>query len=111
VVKYPKSFEPTGGEAQKAITHKFATVMDLAPTVLDMAGLKQPAPPTYNNREVVPIRGKSFVPFLKGTQEGVHEKQFIRAGKHAAGQRSAKVTGRPYGSPSPRARKDGSYKI
>lgn len=51
--------------------------MDLAPTVLEMAGVRHPAP-TYRNREVVPMRGKSFVPFLQGAQEGVHEKEFIQ---------------------------------
>ena len=77
VVKYPKAFEPTSGEAQKPITHRFATVMDLAPTIIEMAGLKHPAP-TYNNREIVPMRGESFVPFLRGEKYGVHDKEFIQ---------------------------------
>ncbi|KAF7358491.1 Alkaline phosphatase-like, alpha/beta/alpha [Mycena venus] len=43
------------------ITHQFATVMDLAPTILDMAGVKHPAP-TYQGRN----------------QDSIHEKDFIQ---------------------------------
>lgn len=77
VVKYPKQFEPTSGEASNPITHKFATVMDLAPTAIEMAGLTHPAP-TYKGREVVKLRGESFVPFLKGEKEGVHDVEFVQ---------------------------------
>jgi arylsulfatase A-like enzyme len=64
-------------ELQKAsITHTFATVMDLAPTILDMAGVKHPAP-DYQGRKIVHMRGKSMVPFINGTSSSVHEKDFI----------------------------------
>lgn len=47
-------FQATFTGAQKNnITHEFATVMDLAPTTLEMAGVTHPAP-TYQGREVVP---------------------------------------------------------
>ncbi|KAH8178814.1 sulfatase domain-containing protein [Sarocladium implicatum] len=58
------------------ITHQFSTVMDLAPTILDMAGIKHPAP-TYKGREVVEMRGKSMVPYLEETSPSIHEKDFI----------------------------------
>lgn len=45
------------------ITHEFATVMDLAPTILSMASLSHPSP-TYKSRPVVPMRGVSMLPFL-----------------------------------------------
>lgn len=47
-----------------AIKHDFATVMDLGPTILDMAGLKHPAP-TYQGREVAEMRGKTMHSWLK----------------------------------------------
>lgn len=59
------------------ITDQFATVMDLAPSILDMAGIKHPAP-TYQNREVVPMRGKSFYPWARGGNQRIHEKDFIQ---------------------------------
>jgi arylsulfatase A-like enzyme len=76
VVKYPKQFEPSGGEASKNIIHSFATVMDLAPTIIEMAGLKHPAP-EYKGREVVHMRGKSMVPFLRDGKQGVHDIEFV----------------------------------
>lgn len=59
-----------------SITHAFATVMDIAPTILEMAGVKHPAP-TYKGREVVKMRGESMVPFLAGSAPSVHPKDFI----------------------------------
>ena len=51
------------------MTRGFATVMDLAPTILDLAGLKHPVPSgqikgSYKGREVYGLRGKSWVKSL-----------------------------------------------
>ncbi|KAJ9199706.1 hypothetical protein DTO164E3_4591 [Paecilomyces variotii] len=73
--KFPKSVEVSG--SAKGITDQFATVMDLAPSILDMAGVKHPAP-TYQGREVVPMRGKSFYPWAAGKADRIHEKDFIQ---------------------------------
>ena len=54
-----------------SITGIFATCMDLAPTILEMAGVKHPAP-RYQNREVVGMRGRSMVPFLTGEASSIH---------------------------------------
>lgn len=59
------------------ITHQFATVMDLVPTILDMAGVKHPAP-TYQGREVVGMRGRSMIPYLSEQAPSIHEKDFIQ---------------------------------
>ena len=45
LVKPPAGFFDAKLE-RSSITHQFSTVMDLAPTILDMAGVKHPAP-TY----------------------------------------------------------------
>ncbi|RYP34126.1 hypothetical protein DL767_004461 [Monosporascus sp. MG133] len=74
VMKPPASF--SGQIPAGSITHQFATVMDLAPTILDMAGVKHPAP-TYQGREVVTMRGKSMVPYLQKKADSIHEKDFI----------------------------------
>ncbi|KAI0536396.1 alkaline-phosphatase-like protein [Xylaria digitata] len=74
MMKPPAAF---GGQIPGgSITHQFATVMDLAPTILDMAGVTHPAP-TYQGREIVPMRGKSMVPYLSKQTETIHEKDFI----------------------------------
>ena len=59
VSTYPIQFPPGG-----VVKHEFATVMDIAPTILDMAGVKHPAP-EFQGREITPMRGKSMVPWLK----------------------------------------------
>jgi arylsulfatase len=59
------------------VTHTFSTVMDLAPTILEMAGVKHPAP-QYQGREIVPMRGKSMLPYVKGESQSIHEKDFIQ---------------------------------
>ncbi|KAI0442743.1 alkaline-phosphatase-like protein [Xylaria telfairii] len=74
MMKPPAAF--SGNIQGGSITHQFATVMDLAPTILDMAGVKHPAP-TYQGREVVSMRGKSMVPYLAKQAETIHEKDFI----------------------------------
>lgn len=62
---------PTG------ITDQFATVMDLAPTILAMAGVSHPAP-SYKGRDVVPMRGVSWMPFFTGERERIHPEDFIQ---------------------------------
>ncbi|KAI1175628.1 alkaline-phosphatase-like protein [Nemania sp. FL0916] len=74
MMKPPAAF--SGAIQGGSITHQFATVMDLAPTILDMAGVTHPAP-TYQGREVVSMRGKSMVPYLSRQAETIHEKDFI----------------------------------
>ena len=59
-----------------SITHKFATIMDLAPTILEMAGVSHPAP-FYQGREVVHMRGASMIPFLTGASATVHPADHI----------------------------------
>ena len=59
-----------------SITNTFSTVMDLAPTILEMAGVQHPAP-CYQEREVVPMRGRSMLPFLTGLDTSVHPADHI----------------------------------
>lgn len=89
VAQFPKNFPldqiqslstiaTSDEENEKAgITDQFATVMDLAPTILEMAGVTHPAP-TYCGREVVPMRGMSWVPFLSNNSARIHPKDFIQ---------------------------------
>ncbi len=54
-----------GGELNKnAVLH----VMDIAPTLLELAGIEQPGP-TYQGREVATMQGKSWVDMLSGTTQ------------------------------------------
>lgn len=75
VAQFPKTHQA----AQRAgsITDAFATVMDLAPTILDMAGVKHPAP-TFQGREVVAMRGASMLPFARSADAPrIHAEDFV----------------------------------
>jgi arylsulfatase len=54
------------GETKNVFTH----AIDITPTILELAGVKQPA--TYNGQAILPIQGTSLVPFLSGKQDVVH---------------------------------------
>jgi arylsulfatase A-like enzyme len=75
VAKFPSSFA-LANNLSRGITDAFATVMDLAPSLLEMAGATHPAP-HYAGREVVPMRGASFMPFACGATERVHAEDHI----------------------------------
>lgn len=60
IAKLPKWAKSTG---DGNIKHEFATVMDIAPTLLELAGATHPAP-NYRGREVEGIRGESMVSWL-----------------------------------------------
>ncbi|RMJ24779.1 Arylsulfatase [Aspergillus sp. HF37] len=75
VARFPQGV--TVADQARGITDQFATVMDLAPSILEMAGVTHPAP-SYHGREVVPMRGRSFFPWATGRTERIHEKDFIQ---------------------------------
>jgi len=47
---------------KKAVLH----VMDIAPTLLELAGVQHPYPSTYKGRKVAPMQGKSWAGMLAG---------------------------------------------
>jgi arylsulfatase A-like enzyme len=55
----------------QGIEHSFATVMDIYPTILELAQAKVPLSP-YKGHEIAPIRGKSWVPFFSKTESVIH---------------------------------------
>ena len=77
-----KSFTTDGGTRTPAIVrlsglahrgHRmdtFATVKDVAPTLLELAGVEHPS--VYNGREVAPMQGRSMVSFLSGETDSIH---------------------------------------
>lgn len=61
-----------GFERQREIGTAFATVMDIAPTVLELAGVEHPGT-DWRGREVEPMRGRSLVGYLSGCVDSVHD--------------------------------------
>jgi arylsulfatase len=58
------------GEIGEALT----TVMDVAPTMLDLAGVVHPGS-RYRGRAVAPLRGRSLLPYLERRGNAVHDPQ------------------------------------
>lgn len=63
-----------------------ATVRDLAPTFLDLAGVPDPGA-SYRGQEVNPITGKSLLPYLRGAVAAPHPKNYV-VGEELFGNRS-----------------------
>lgn len=58
-----------------AVSHAFTTVMDILPTILDVAGIQYPTAVSdgnFQSRSVLPPRGRSWVPYLLGQADVVH---------------------------------------
>lgn len=70
LVKYPAGFP------EQKFTMAFTTVMDVLPTVLELAGVPHPGN-TFLGRAVVTPRGKSWAKHLKGEAEQVHDSDAI----------------------------------
>lgn len=75
ILRYPPFTAPRAG----VIDHKFATVMDIAPTLLDLAGVAHPPDGLYKGRSIVPMRGKSWVPYLSDREknESIHSEDTV----------------------------------
>lgn len=85
--KLYKSFMYEGGISVPAIAwgpgigggtikREFAHVMDVAPTIYQIAGVNHPGT-QYQGREVLPLRGKSMLPYLQGKATGVRGKNDV----------------------------------
>ena len=65
IVSYPARFQ------RGTIKSGFASVTDLVPTLLEMAGLEHPGS-SYRGREILPLSGRSLVPVLTGESESTY---------------------------------------
>ncbi|MCT4673162.1 MAG: arylsulfatase [Prolixibacteraceae bacterium] len=62
---------------QGEIKHEMITSMDVKPTILELA--KTESLPKYNGIEVLPERGVSLLPYLKGNKGAAHDKDYVIA--------------------------------
>lgn len=65
------SYPPLTGKSAGGVFPAFATVMDILPTVLELAGVEHPGN-TYKGRSVATPRGASWVSYLDGKLPQVH---------------------------------------
>lgn len=77
-IRTPAFIKHQGFARQNGISHEFLTVMDLLPTLLETLNIQHPGQ-QYKGRELVPLRGKSILPYLQQQQAYIH------AGDHITG--------------------------
>ena len=70
-IRVPAFITWPGLQLQGAISHEFSTVMDIVPTLLELAGAEHPGT-SYQGREVLPLRGRSLLPYLQGQEAQPH---------------------------------------
>ncbi|KAL5905970.1 hypothetical protein ACKVV1_010383 [Pyricularia oryzae] len=91
IVRYPGFGRGQAQSREKSqptpATDSFATVMDIFPTLCELAGVPLPEK-TFRSREVVPIRGSSWVPHLSGATASFHDEEQHITGWELFGQRA-----------------------
>lgn len=60
--------------------HALTSVLDLAPTILELAGVGDPGA-RYQNREVAPLEGRSLLALLQGRATSAHPADAVFAGE------------------------------
>ncbi len=69
-VRTPAIFAHPTLVAREGMTEVFASAMDFVPTVLELAGVEHPR--RFDGREVMPLQGRSLLPYLAGEVADVH---------------------------------------
>jgi arylsulfatase len=67
-------------ERKPGLQNAFINVMDIAPTLLEIAGIKYPE--SYNNKKVTPMLGESFLSFIKGKTKTIHLNNYVYGLEH-----------------------------
>lgn len=57
-----------------SITNAYCTIMDIAPTLLEVAGIQYPG--QYQSKTILPMKGETMLPFLSGKQAAVHNENY-----------------------------------
>lgn len=75
------------------------SVMDVMPTILDIAGVEHPVPGRYRGRNIVAMKGTSMLSYLSNTASAVHDEDYAIGwefyGKRALRQGDWKITWTP----------------
>jgi arylsulfatase len=73
-IRAPAIIHFANGQLKGGIEREFVSVMDLMPTFLELAKVTHPGT-SYKKRSVLPIAGKSILPYLKGSAQKVHQNE------------------------------------
>lgn len=72
IVHHPNVIQNEAGKIRQG----FSTVMDILPTILELAGIPLPQSP-FRDREIKEVKGKSWVNYLIGKDEYVHSDETV----------------------------------
>ena len=75
-IRTPAFIKHSGFGRQQGISHEFLTVMDWLPTLLNVLDVQHPGT-QYKGRDLVPLRGKSILPYLNQQQDHIHDAEHI----------------------------------
>ena len=96
-------FIMSGPGIKEGVIHdNFAYVIDIMPTLLDMAGIQKPD--TFNGKAVLPMKGKSFTKVLSGESETTYSNTEYVGGEMGNGKwmrkgnYKAQMVPTPYGT-------------
>ena len=111
-MRYPGFSEIAPG----SVCHAFTTAMDILPTFLDLAGTQHPAADltdqrataSFHDRHVYPMRGKSWVPYLRDGKAADFSVKDANTPEAIYGGQDAVVAWEHYGKAALRA---GRWKI
>lgn len=90
--KYFKDYGTEGGtnttmiisgpavKRENEIHHGFTTLLDLAPTFYELAGISYPD--AYDGNPVYPLKGNSLGPFISGATDQIHDDDYVFAVEH-----------------------------
>lgn len=91
--RYYKEYATNGGiiasmiitgpmvEQQNIIANNFLTVMDIAPTLYDLAKINYP--PEFKGNSLFPLKGKSLLPFISGKVKAIHTNDYVFGLEHS----------------------------
>jgi arylsulfatase A-like enzyme len=91
--RYYKEYATNGGiiasmiitgpmvEQQNIIANDFLTVMDIAPTLYDLAKISYP--PELNGNSLFPLKGKSLLPYISGKAKTIHTNDYVFGLEHS----------------------------
>lgn len=78
IVHWPAGLKTKRG----AITHQPGHLIDLLPTIAEVARAEYPA--THDDRAVTPVQGKSLLPILRGQQRDPHDLMYFQFSNNRA---------------------------
>jgi arylsulfatase len=70
-IRTPAFIRYPGFKRQSAVSHSFADVMDITPTILDLAQVTHPGS-SYKGRPITGLRGHSWLDYLQEKDDTIH---------------------------------------